>query len=571
MFKLFLRSISSLFTILDVSFKKKFIGILVLILVTGLFDTLGLAAIIPAISLIFEPNFIEKSDILLKLFEFSGLKSHAEFGIAVFCLTVLIFVFRSFFVMVSVYFQQKFGFDVVLFLVNKAFKYLFNNEKYYLLEQDADRGVRDLMISPQHLNTFLLAPILLIGSEIFVFIFLISGIIFFNYKVFLIIVFTIVPFSGLFYLIIKRRIIAWSNLRLKLSGKVFGLGFQYITGYVEILLKNKQSYFQKKFLYEFERLFKIDFKNGIVQIIPAKIFEIMSIVGLLIIVVYSFYVPGEAKNLMPLALLYMAAAYRIIPSLSKITSAVVTLEQSQPLIKVYQELFALPLEKSANDSAYELSFKQKIEYRQVTFGFNNVSLFDNFNLTIQKGSATALVGPSGSGKTTLINLLLGFKKPSSGSVFIDDEKLTSENLANLRSRIGYVQQSVFILNSTIKENVAIGDDQIDEERVKWAMDQASLKEFYLSKEEGLDYHIKEFGKNLSGGQRQRISIARALYNNADILILDEATSALDEITENEIIESLKTLKQQGITIIVIAHQSKILTICDNVVNLSPKS
>ena len=154
---------------------------------------------------------------------------------------------------------------------------------------------------------------------------------------------------------------------------------------------------------------------------------------------------------------------------------------------------------------------------------------------------------------------------------IDNIPLKRKDYSALREKVGYVQQNVFILNATIKENVAIGDDFIDEERVLKALKQASLEEFYLSKENGIDFQIREFGKNLSGGQKQRLSIARALYNNAEILILDEATSALDEQTENEIIETLQKLKLQGITIIIIAHQSKILTICDTVLNLSPQA
>lgn len=569
MFKLFYTSIKSLFTILDDKLKKRFFGILILILITGLLDTLGLASIIPAISILFDPTYIDNSDILKSFKVFFGIEENATFGVFVFGITLVVFIFRSAFVLVSNFFQQKFGYNVVLYLVENSFHYLFNNKKFYLIENDTEKGVRELMISPQHLNGFLLKPLLLIGSEFFVFTFLIVGIIFIDIKVFLIITCTIVPFSGFFYLIIKKRITKWSNIRVALSGRTFALAFQYISGFIDIIIKNKQNHFQNKFMAEFERLFSVDFKNGFVQIIPAKIFEITAILGLMIIVIYSTFFNSSPKDMLPLALIYMAAAYRIIPSLSKITSAVISLQQSLPLVKVYQELFSMELENPDNEiGSNNLVFEKSISFQEIDFGFADKKIFQDFSSVITKGKATAIVGPSGSGKTTLINILLGFREPIKGKVLLDNIPLKRTDYSALRAKVGYVQQNVFILNATIKENVAIGDDFIDEQRVLKALKQASLEEFYLSKENGIDFQIREFGKNLSGGQKQRLSIARALYNNAEILILDEATSALDEQTESEIIETLQKLKLQGITIIIIAHQSKILTICDTVLNLS---
>ena len=569
--RLLFKSFKNLFLILNKDLKKRFWLILVLIIVTGFFDTLGLAAIIPAISILFDRDYIGNNEIIKSIQDFSEIQNPKTFGVFVFGITLIIFIFRSIFVLISNFFQQRFGFQVVLYLVENAFHYLFNNKNYYLIESDTGKGVRELMITPQHLNFFLLRPLLLIGSELFVFLFLLLGIIIIDIKVFLIITCTIVPFSGFFYLVIKKRITHWSNIRVALSGRTFALAFQYISGFIDIIIKNKQNHFQNKFMVEFKRLFSVDFKNGFVQIIPPKIFEITAILGLMIIVIYSTYFNNNPKDMLPLALIYMAAAYRIIPSLSKITSAVISLQQSLPLVKVYQELFSLELENPDKEtSSNNLVFEKSISFQEIDFGFADKKIFQNFSSIITKGKATAIVGPSGSGKTTLINIFLGFREPIKGEVLIDNIPLIRKDYSALREKVGYVQQNVFILNATIKENVAIGDDFIDEQKVLKALKQASLEEFYLSKENGIDFQIREFGKNLSGGQKQRLSIARALYNNAEILILDEATSALDEQTENEIIETLQQLKQQGITIIIIAHQSKILTICDTVVNLSPK-
>lgn len=194
-------------------------------------------------------------------------------------------------------------------------------------------------------------------------------------------------------------------------------------------------------------------------------------------------------------------------------------------------------------------------------------MLKDINLKIKKGEKIGIVGSSGSGKTTLMNVLLRFYYEDHGAIRIDGVKLGPEHLIDWRKKIGYVKQDIFLLDATIRENIAFGEGIIDDHRLALAIKQASLEKFIESLPEGLETNIGEKGSKLSGGQRQRISIARSLYRNADILIFDEATSALDNQTELEVTESIDSLSEVNKTIFIIAHRVTTLRNCDRIYDL----
>jgi ABC-type multidrug transport system fused ATPase/permease subunit len=220
-----------------------------------------------------------------------------------------------------------------------------------------------------------------------------------------------------------------------------------------------------------------------------------------------------------------------------------------------------------------MAFEDCIRVENLGFKFadSQSSLFTNLNFTIGKGEKIGINGRSGAGKTTLFNLLLGFYPATEGRITIDGKALTAENRRQWQNTIGYVSQSVFLTDSTILANIALGVEQssIDMERVERAVAAASLAEFVSSLPNGLNTRIGECGALLSGGQRQRIGIARALYKGAQVLFFDEATSALDSATEQSINQAIVELAKadEALTIVVIAHRESSLEYCDRVITL----
>jgi ABC-type multidrug transport system fused ATPase/permease subunit len=216
-----------------------------------------------------------------------------------------------------------------------------------------------------------------------------------------------------------------------------------------------------------------------------------------------------------------------------------------------------------------LRFQQNIAFEHVSFTFTQGAqpVVDDISLRIKKGEKVGFIGSSGSGKTTLMNLLLRFYNEQDGRITVDGVPLTPENESAWYQLVGYVKQDTFLMEASIGENITLRDEQVDPERMQYALEQASLLDFVASLPEGLKTPIGERGSRLSGGQRQRVGIARALYKRAEILLLDEATSALDNETEREVSEAINKLSHTNITILIIAHRLTTLQDCDRIFEL----
>ncbi|MCL4112355.1 UNVERIFIED_CONTAM: hypothetical protein GTU68_039646 [Idotea baltica] len=208
---------------------------------------------------------------------------------------------------------------------------------------------------------------------------------------------------------------------------------------------------------------------------------------------------------------------------------------------------------------------QNVEYR---YPGGEENVLDGINLTIKKGSSIGIIGESGSGKTTLLKILLNLIQQNHGEILIDGHSVNSNNLSSYQKIIGYVEQDIFILNDTIRNNIAFGIEKPNNEKIWEALEQSRLDKFVSELPNGIDMKLGENGVNLSGGQKQRIGIARALYKNSEILCFDEATSALDNETERAIVESINDLSTMGKTVVIVAHRITTLEKCDRIIELS---
>jgi ABC-type multidrug transport system fused ATPase/permease subunit len=266
--------------------------------------------------------------------------------------------------------------------------------------------------------------------------------------------------------------------------------------------------------------------------------------------------------------IFAVAAIKILPTAKSIVGRWITLRNNlytADIVARGEEMTA------TNTSTERMSFQREISMESVTFQFpdGEKPLFEELSLNVRRGETIGFRGVSGGGKTTLFNLLLGFYPPQSGRITIDGVELTADNLRTWHNIVGYVPQNVFVMDSTLADNVSMGEENADPARIEEALRKAQLWELVEQLPEGIETHIGEAGCRLSGGQKQRLGIARALYKRAEVLFFDEATSALDSDTEREITTAIESLanNNKSLTILIIAHRESSLSVCDRIIEI----
>lgn len=347
---------------------------------------------------------------------------------------------------------------------------------------------------------------------------------------------------------------------------------QSFGGIKEVKILNKEKFFYDKYDEAYRGHAKSEYTYHTLLMIPKPIIETMCICGLLGAIAIKFWWRGaDITYFVPILSVFAIAAFRLLPSFNRITEYLGTiLYQKSAITSIYEdlkeidELNAQKREKNKEEKA--IQFQNKIEIKDLTFSYPGAEkeVLKDLNLEIRKKSSVAFIGHSGAGKTTLADILMGLLKPAKGDVCVDGVSIF-EGLNSWHQIIGYIPQIIYLMDDTIKNNIAFGieEKEIDPARLKYAVEQAQLSQLIEELEFGLDTKIGEMGVRLSGGQRQRIGIARALYHNPEILVLDEATSALDNETEKAVMDAIETLHGK-MTLIIIAHRLSTIKDCDYV-------
>ncbi len=345
--------------------------------------------------------------------------------------------------------------------------------------------------------------------------------------------------------------------------------YQGLNSIKEIKILNRQETFLNNFAFHHKELTKINTKIGFIDHVPRVWLELMLILCIAFAVFYLQFKNLSIIDYLPLFGLYAAVTIRLLPSCSKIFTAIQRFKFGIAKIENLYDEFNLETEINKIDkNNYIKIFKNEIELENISFKYSgqNYNIFKNVNLKIKKNTKVGVVGKSGSGKSTLVDILLGLIEPTEGKINIDGIDL-KKNITGWQKNIGYVAQNIILTDDSLKKNIAFGleDDFIDNNRIMDSIKKADLEEFLNKLPEGLETRVGEFGSKLSGGQLQRIGIARALYNDPEILFLDEATSSLDKETENNVINTVMSLKNK--TIIIISHKYSAIDQCDIIVEV----
>ena len=302
-------------------------------------------------------------------------------------------------------------------------------------------------------------------------------------------------------------------------------------------------------------------------------FELIAVISVIILILFMLNQGKVISTIIPIVGLFAMAAFRLMPSVVRILASLQSMRFGLTIIDFLFNEFSLDKnsQKNRTEKKEAIPFNKKIELKKVDFSYSDSSkkILNNFSLTITKGKTIGIKGKSGSGKSTLIDIIIGLLSPQSGSVVFDDKHIISNSNKSLAYLIGYVPQSIFFTDDSIRKNIALGieDNQIDNKKILRCLKLSQLFEFVDALPEGIDTNIGEGGVRLSGGQRQRIGIARALYNDPQILLFDESTSSLDKETALDVVSSINKLRGKK-TIIVVSHQTELMSGCDEIYHMT---
>ena len=370
----------------------------------------------------------------------------------------------------------------------------------------------------------------------------------------------------------------WGRKRLQAEEEKIKHLQQGFGGIKEILLSGKVEFFLKRYQKPNQTSGLMNKREYIFQYVPKLGVEVISVIGLVSMCIYLVFDGKSYLEVTQVLGLLATAGFRLIPSFSRVLNNLQSIRFGWASVATLVEEFkksgyeetAKRVHPAKVSKQRTVTFDREIELKDVSFSYTDTDplIFDNLNLTINKGEKIGIVGPSGSGKSTLVNLLLGLLSPRKGKILSDGEELEKQNLYSWQSMLGYVPQDIYVLDDTIRRNIAFGmdDDLIDDDRVEEVLRASQLGDLFHKSGEGLDFILGERGTKLSGGQKQRLGISRALYHDPSVIIFDEATSGLDQATRSVI---LKTILEVGSekTIIIVSHDERVLEICDRLFNL----
>jgi len=384
--------------------------------------------------------------------------------------------------------------------------------------------------------------------------------------IFIIIFFLV--FGSLFYYFSKNKSSAWGVIREQADKGVSKLIMEGLNGISEVILLGKQSFFTKRLNNYNTTKARISSNQLTLSQTPRYYLEFISIVSLVGFILIMIINEKNITEIIAVGGVFIAATFRVLPSINRIIGSLQQIKYYKSSIDlVSRDLNLIGLAEENQVKTSKVIFKNQLKLDNISFTYptGKTAVFDALDFELNYGEVIGIIGPSGVGKSTLTNLIVGFLYSFGGEFRVDGKQIDTTNLVQWRKQLGYVSQSIYLTDDTIRANIAFGEEphEIDDERIERAIKKAQLYTLIQSLPNKLDSIVGERGAQLSGGQQQRIGIARALYHEPKLLILDEATSALDEDTERGVMKAVEGLKGE-MTILIITHRISTLACCDKI-------
>ena len=537
--------------------------------VAAVFDVVGVVSIVPFIAVVANPDIIDTNQWLNLAYTSLGFVSANRFlmflGTGVLGLLIVNNLFRAIFAWVRI----KFTFSSEQSLSRRLLERYLAQPYIFFLNRNTSELGSNILNEASTVIRGILGHCLSIVEKSISALFMLVLLLALNVWLSAGTVLILGCVYGGFYLFIRTRLAIWGKQRLKANLNRFTLSHEAMSGVKDLKVLGREHYFLSRFAKSCDSYTRCASKSSILALMPTYVLEVVAFGGILCIVLYFLAREEGLAQLLPVLAVFVFAARRIMPALQTIFSDIATLRYNAATLDVMHADF---VKTAGFENVFEnldikpLLFKKSLRLQDVSFCYPGCDelIISDLSIEIQANTTIGLVGLTGSGKTTLIDIIIGMLVPRSGSIVVDSVPVDENNRVSWQRNLGYVPQHIYLSDDTVARNIAFGipDEHIDMDRIIRAARVANISEF-IEKDllSGYDTLIGERGVRLSGGQRQRVGIARALYHDPDVLVLDEATSALDGITEEAVMDSIRTLAKRK-TIIMIAHRITTVKDCD---------
>ena len=529
-------------------------------------EILGIGLIIPVVTLLSRPDFAGATPLIKVVYESLGSPSHRVFMLWALGGLLAVFVVKNAFLFLSTYWQTRILFNYQARLSGELMRGYLNRPYSFHAQHPTAELLQKINGEVAVLVGNVFGPILWIISESLIVLGLLALAIWVNPLG------ALVAMGGLgiaffaYYHLFKARVEIWGNRTQQHAQGMYEQLQHAFGGIKEVKIFGRENFFSAAFTRHAEGYVQNARRHGFLSQSSRQVIEIL-VISALLVSVMMLVKGGENMNaIVPILAFYAAASFRLMPSVQRLLSNANNIRFGARSLRLIcpDLLFARAQADFQSESSGIVTLHNELVLRNVTFRYpgGHEDVLRDINLNIPCGSMVGFQGQSGAGKTTLVDVILGLLEPKQGEVIADGDSI-HKNITGWQANIGYVPQSIFLIDDTLRRNVAFGleEKEIDNDRVNEVLSQAQLEDFVKSRPEGIETVVGERGVRLSGGQRQRIGIARALYHDPDILVLDEATASLDIDTEAEFIKVVKSLKDIK-TVLIISHRLSAMNECD---------
>jgi len=572
-----MKTIQAVLSLLNRRERWQMVLILMFMLPNALMQVAGVASVMPFIAVMAQPDLVESNVLLASLYTALGEPAMREFLTILAGAALVLLVAGNGLAALTTWLILRFSYMRVHTLSRKLMEiYLGSEYSFFLLRNPSDL-TKNVINEVNHLVSGFLMPLLQLLANGFIVTALLLMLLWTDPVLALTVGLILGGAYSLIYILLRKRMRILGRRRLEANARRFKTTHEAFGAIKDLKVTGRENYYLNAYSDASYAFADNQSTHQVIAQMPRYALESLAFGVVLLIALYLTTSQQSTQGALPMIALYAMAGYRLMPALQKIFDNAATLRFSAPVVeRINEEMSAhrvgqithpeddKPSAKNNADIPFALHDTLRLEHIAYRYHGMTTPVLDDINITIKARTTVAFIGESGAGKSTLVDIILGLLKPDCGSILVDGIPLDDNSLSRWRHHLGYVPQSIYLSDDTLRRNIALGipDRDIDDDAVIAAAKAAAIHDF-ITRElpEGYQTVAGDRGIRLSGGQRQRIGIARALYNNPDLLILDEATSALDGSTEAAVMDAIDRLSGQK-TIIMIAHRLSTVQNCD---------
>lgn len=556
--------------ILDKKQKINIVVLAVMIFIGGILETLSISAMLPVVWVIIDAESVQQNKYCQWAMHFLHLHDMHEFIITLLVLLMIMYLLKNAYLLWLTSEQNRFISGNRNKIISQVLREFLNRPYEFYLDADIPTVFR--LTDSDIPNVFsILMALISLASETVVFVLICGVLVATDWRLVLFLVIISGIVTIVMFKVLKPRLNKLGTTNQAIQSRIAKWRIQAIYGIKDVKVLHREAFFADNYESNGKIGARLNQKYAVINAMPRLLIEsifMVSILGYLIVCVAA---GDDMKQMIPTLTAFGLAAVRLMPCVNRINTYLTDISYFRPCLDyVYENMNINEISKKTNqtllpvDETKTMQLRNRIELKDIVYAYPNTDtlIFDHADMEIPYGKSIGIMGPSGAGKSTIVDILLGLLKVHEGQILCDGDNVF-DNYPAWLAQIGYIPQSIYLVDEPIRNNIAfgIGDDEIDDNRIWQVLEEAQLKEFIQTLPEGLDTAIGDRGVRLSGGQRQRLGIARALYHNPEILVFDEATSALDNETEAAVMEAINSFHGKK-TMVIIAHRLNTIEKCD---------